>query len=85
MPIKFLNNVYVIGLFRGGGDTKFSLYLELGSIYLIGVPLAFAGALYWGLPLYMVVILVNLEEVGKTIVGYSRIRTDKWINDLTGA
>jgi len=84
MPIKFLNNVYVIGLFRGGGDTKFSLFLELGSIYLIGVPLAFAGALYWGLPLYMVVILVNLEEVGKTIVGYSRIRTDKWINDLTG-
>ena len=85
MPIKFLNNVYVIGLFRGGGDTKFSLFLELGSIYLIGVPLAFAGALYWGLPLYMVVILVNLEEVGKSIVGYSRIRTDKWINDLTGA
>ena len=84
MPIKFLNNVYVIGLFRGGGDTKFSLFLELGSIYLIGVPLAFAGALYWGLPLYIVVILVNLEEVGKTIVGYSRIRTDKWINDLTG-
>jgi len=85
MPIKFLNNVYVIGLFRGGGDTKFSLFLELGSIYLIGVPLAFAGALYWGLPLYMVVILVNLEEVGKSVVGYSRIRTDKWINDLTGA
>ncbi len=85
MPVKFLNNVYVIGLFRGGGDTKFSLFLELGSIYLIGVPLAFAGALYWGLPLHMVVVLVNLEEVGKTIVGYSRIRTDKWINDLTGA
>lgn len=83
MPIKFLNNVYIIGLFRGGGDTKYSLLIELGSIYLIGVPLAFAGALYWGLPLYVVVLLVNLEEIGKTILGYSRIRTDKWINDLT--
>ena len=83
MPIKFLNNVYIIGLFRGGGDTKYSLLIELGSIYLIGVPLAFVGALYWGLPLYAVVLLVNLEEIGKTILGYSRIKTDKWINDLT--
>ena len=83
LPIKFLNNIYVIGLFRGGGDTKYSLLLELGSIYLIGVPLAFAGALYWKFPLYIVVLLVNLEEIGKTVFGYLRIRTDKWINDLT--
>lgn len=83
LPIKFLNNVYIIGLFRGGGDTRFSLFLELGSVYLVGVPLAFLGAIYWKLPLYLVVILVNMEEVVKTVIGYTRIRTDKWINRLT--
>lgn len=85
LPVKFLNNIYVIGLFRGGGDTRYSLFLELGSVYLIGVPLAFLGALYWRLPLAMVVLLVNLEEVAKTVGGYLRIRTDKWINDWTQA
>ncbi|MGO1469658.1 MAG: MATE family efflux transporter, partial [Tissierella sp.] len=35
----------IVGVLRGGGDTKFSMFLEMGAVWAIGVPLAFIGAL----------------------------------------
>ena len=81
--IKTFNATLVVGVLRGGGDTTFSMYLEMGSVWLIGVPLAFAGALLFELPVHLVLLLVTLEEVFKAIVGLPRIRSKRWIKDIT--
>ena len=71
-----------VGVLRSGGDTKFCLYLELCGIWLIGVPLAFTGAFIWELPVYWVYGLVFLEEVLRLVIGFKRIHSKKWINNL---
>ena len=75
--------VSIVGILRSGGDTRFSLFAEMGGVWLIGVPLAFIGGLVLDLPLFVVYLLVALEEVFKLVVSVTRIRSGKWINRLT--
>lgn len=80
---KTFNSTVVVGVFRGGGDTKYSMYLEMGSVWLIGVPMAFLGAMVFKLPVYLVVALVNLEDIIKAIIALPRVLSKKWIKDIT--
>ncbi len=80
MSLKIINALQVIGTLRGGGDTTYSLVMEISSVYLIGVPLAFLAAGVWQLPIYIVVALVSLEEVTKAIMGLYRLFSNKWAN-----
>ncbi|GHU49286.1 MATE family efflux transporter [Clostridia bacterium] len=80
--IKLYNSVVIVGVLRGGGDTKFAMYTESLCVWLIGVPLAFIGALYFKLPVYFVVILVNSEELVKMVILGLRVRSGKWIRNL---
>jgi len=82
MAVNMYSLVLIIGVLRGGGDTKFSLYLEFSCVWFVGVPLAFIGVLLLKLPIYWVVALVSIEEVVKSIIGYFRIRTGKWIRNV---
>lgn len=81
--VKTFNSTLVVGVLRGGGDTKFSMYLEMGSIWLIGVPLAFIGAKALKLPVYYVLMLVSLEEIVKAGLGLKRVISKKWIKNVT--
>lgn len=82
LAVKMVNALQVIGTLRGGGDTTYSLILEVSSMYLVGVPMAFLGALLWHLPVYWVVALVSLEEVTKAIAGITRLISNKWANTV---
>lgn len=80
---KSMNSIIVVGVLRGGGDTKFSMVMEMFAVWAIGVPLAFLGAAVLKLPIYYIVGLAGMEEIFKGIVGIFRIRSNKWINQLT--
>lgn len=82
MPVKFLTMDQVLGLLRGGGDTNYSLYLEMFSIWLVGVPMAFIGVLLFKLPLPYIYLLVGTEEITKMIFGFKRIHSGKFIHKL---
>lgn len=79
---KFFNFVMSIGVLRSGGDTKFIMILELLTIWVIAVPVAFIGALVLKLPIHWVVLLVALEEVIKIFVEVPRVLSKKWLNNL---
>ncbi len=81
--IRTFNATLIVGVLRGGGDTTFSMYLEMGAVWLVGVPLAFMGVLYFEFPVYIVFILVSFEEVVKAIIGLPRIKSKKWIKNVT--
>ena len=82
MWIRIFNMITIVGILRSGGDTKFSLYIEMIGIWGIGVPLAFLGGLVWKVPVYWVFALVNIEELFKMLVGLYRIYSKKWIHNL---
>ena len=84
-PARVFNLFMVVGILRGGGDTRTSLIIELCGVWLVGVPLVLAGSLWWGLAVPLVYGLSGSEEFFKNIFGLRRLVSRKWINDLTGS
>ena len=80
--IRMFNFSVFIGALRAGGDTRFALLMEICSIWLIGVPAAYVGAFVLHLPVYLVYLMVMLEEIAKVFVSGWRFRSRKWIHDL---
>ncbi|NLG87973.1 MAG: MATE family efflux transporter [Clostridiaceae bacterium] len=82
MPVKVFNMINIVGILRSGGDTKYSLFLDTSGVWFIAVPLAFIGGLVYHLPVYIVYITVNLEEIYKFSLGLKRFISKKWINNV---
>lgn len=82
LPIRIFNTVLIVGILRGGGDTRFSLIAEAFTMWFIGVPLAFIGAFYWKLLVYYVAALATVEEIIKFTLGYFRLSSNKWIQSV---
>jgi putative MATE family efflux protein len=83
LPIKVFNWHLVVGILRSGGDTRFSLIMEAGTIWLLGVPLVAFTGLILHLPVYLVFLALNSEEAVKSVIGILRLRSGRWLNDLT--
>lgn len=82
-PIKFTNAIHIIGTLRSGGDTKFALFAEAGALWGLGVPLAFILSIFTNLDIFIIVAIVNVEELIKFIFVNLRYKTYKWANNLT--
>lgn len=81
MGLRAFNTFLIIGMLRSGGDTKFSLFLELGCMWLVSIPLTFLAA-YKGAPVYILVLISYSEEVVKFIFGIPRAISKKWANNI---
>lgn len=82
MVFKTFNYVTIVGILRNGGDTTFCLLLDTLTVWLIGVPMAFLGSKYLGLPIYITFAMVYLEEVVKVIISSIRVWKNKWANSV---
>jgi len=80
--LKVFNFMLFIGALRAGGDTRYAMFTELFSIWLIGVPSALIGGFVLHLPVYWVYTMVLLEEAIKAIIIFKRFLSRKWIHDL---
>jgi Na+-driven multidrug efflux pump len=82
MALDLLNGVMITGVLRAGGDTRFAMLTESGCIWLIAVPLAFAAALVWHLPIHLALILIRIESLVKAVILMLRYRSKKWMNTV---
>jgi len=80
--LRVSNMILFIGIFRSGGDTRFAFILDGVIIWVVGVPLAFAGAFLFHLPVYWVYLLAMSEEITKWLLGVYRFFSRKWIHNL---
>jgi len=82
--LRAINFLLFTGALRAGGDTRFAMYMEIFSIWVIGVPAALIGGFVLHLPVYGVYLLVLSEEVIKAFILLHRYRSRKWIHNLVG-
>ncbi|MEK4063224.1 MULTISPECIES: MATE family efflux transporter [unclassified Paenibacillus] len=82
MIMFFLNNLWIVGMFRAGGDNLYTMKLVLVTTWLIALPLVFVGVYVFHLPVEIVYMLFVFEEVAKAGFGYFRYRSNKWARNL---
>ncbi len=80
--IKVYNASIVTGALRAGGDTRFAMLADVSCVWLVGVPMAFIGAIVLKLPIYYVVLMVQSEEIIKFFITTYRFRSKKWVKNL---
>lgn len=80
--IRASNMALIVGVLRAGGDTRFSMFLDAGSVWVVGVPLAVIAGLVLRLPVHIVYLLIMSEEAVKYGVALWRFRSRRWIHNL---
>jgi Na+-driven multidrug efflux pump len=71
------------GIIRGAGDARFSLILNLVSVWCIVMPLTFLSAFVWKWPAPAVVCVIQSDQIFKVLPIFLRFRSYKWIKKLT--
>jgi len=82
MWAKSLNIMFHVGIFKAGGDTVFSMLVDVGGVWMIGVPIALLAGFVFHLPVYLIAACLTAEELTKAIIGYQRYRSGKWMHNL---
>ena len=81
-PLRFFNVLMIVGVFRGGGDTTYSMLVQLGTVWCFAIPAGFIAAVYFRLPLNKVFFIICLEEVVKLFFEAKRLHSKKWIRNI---
>lgn len=80
---KILNMIIAGGILRSGGNTKYTLYIDLIGTWCFGVPLGLIAAFVFHLPIYLVYFILSLEEVVRLIMGIYLFYSKKWMRNIT--
>ena len=84
LPLKAFDITNITGLLRAGGDSRMASIIDLSCQWVIAVPLTFLTALVFNAPVAVVCLCIQSENVCKCPWGILRLRSRKWINDVTG-
>ena len=82
MNIKALTFLFIVGIFRNGGDTKTAAFIDIGSVWLVGVPCVTIAGLLFKLPIEQIYMVMMIEEVVKLALSLYHFKSRRWIKNL---
>ena len=80
--LRVSNLLIIVGILRAGGDSRFAVILDVGTVWLVGVPMALIGGFVFRLPVHIIYLLIAAEEVVKFSIGIRRFNSGKWVHNL---
>ena len=86
LEVWFHNIAYVQigGVFRSGGDTLSGMLYDLGSLWLVSIPLTYLAANVLKLPFVGVVVVAYLaEDIPKSTACLIHFKSMKWLKPVT--
>lgn len=78
-----ISGISIVGILRGGGDTKFSLLAEMLALWCVAVPLAYFAAFVLQFPPVLVFAVMKIDEPVKAIICFVRMHGTKWLRNVT--
>ena len=85
MPLRDFNCVNIVGVLRGGGDVRAATLIDVCPLWVCAIPYSAVCGLVLGLSINWVYLGYVIENVVKLCLGVWRLRSGKWIRDLTTA
>ena len=73
----------IVGVLRGGGDTRFAFLIDVGTVYLLALPLGAVAGFVLDFPAWAVYLLLRCDTFVKTVFGLVRVMRKKWQRDVT--
>lgn len=82
-PFRAFNMSMIIGVCRAGGDTVFSVIYDILFMWAVTLPLAAAASFIFNAPVWLIYLCVAIEDPLKMIFGVARLRSGKWLRNVT--
>lgn len=84
--VRNISYVCVVGIFRAGGDTKIGMFLDIGTLFLLSIPIVTTLGFLTDVPFYVLIIAMYIaEDTPKSLLCLIRFKSRKWIKQLTAA
>lgn len=78
-----VNTTVLDGIFCAGGDSKFDMKGNLGAMWCFSVPLGFIAAFAFHAPVWLVYIIISLDEIVKLPAVYIHYKKYVWVKNIT--
>lgn len=83
VPFRALCLSNIVGAFRGGGDVRFAMLVDILPMYVFALPLSALCGLVFGLGIEIVYLCMLSDELIKVFITLIRFRSKRWINNVT--
>ncbi|MGR5148960.1 MATE family efflux transporter [Photobacterium alginatilyticum] len=83
IAIKSLSMMFIVGILRAGGDSRFCLYTDIFSQWVFLLPCTTFLAYVLQLDAVLLYSLIIIEESLKILICIMRLRSGKWITNLS--
>lgn len=80
---QVMNTLWIAGIFRCGGNTKWGLICDTVTMWCVSVPLGFLSAFVFKFPPMLVYFILCLDEFWKMPIVYKHYRSYVWLKDIT--
>ena len=80
---RSFNSCLISGIFCAGGDTRFGVYLDFITMWIIVLPLSYLSAFVFDCRAIVIYAFLNLDEFIKMIPSAWRFGRYKWLRNLT--
>lgn len=81
--IKSFNTTAIVGVMRGGGDTKTAMIFDFVPMWIISIPLGAVAAHVIRLPVWWVYACLMSDEVLKSTFCLLYVKSKRWIRNVT--
>ena len=78
-----INATAIVGVFRGGGDIRFSLFLDITFMWGFSILLGFLGAFVFHWPTKVILAVLMMDEFVKMPIALIRCKSTRWLNNVT--
>ncbi len=78
-----ISSINMFGTLRGGGDSKFVAVMDVGTMWVLSVPLGWLTGIKLGMPVGVVFVALRSSGISLCFVAAARIMSGKWIKDVT--
>lgn len=83
MPMRAFDITNITGVLRAGGDAKIATIIDITPLWLAAIPVMALTGLVLDAPIFVVCLAMQAENLLKCPLGILRIRSRKWITDIT--
>ena len=80
--LSAFNTVIIVSVLRTGGDVRAAALIDVGPLWLVGVPAAAVAGLLlrWDIP--FVYMVTYLEQLAKAAIALWRYRQGRWVRNI---
>ena len=78
----YMANCQCYFLLRAGGETKKTLLMDSGYMWVLNIPLVAAITYLTGVNIFVLYIIGQCTDLLKLVVSYSLVRKETWLNNL---